>query len=63
MLHRLILPPEAGDAETLINGSLVVLSADAFKTITCAVVAKREAARALGGDPYQPRSRYYSHSP
>ena len=32
----------------LMNGSLLVVSSDGFATMRCAVVAKREAARALG---------------
>ena len=34
--------------KTLMNGSLLVLSEDAFDTCRCAVVARREAARQLG---------------
>jgi hypothetical protein len=56
VLHRVRLASDSAEAEeldlgqgkTLMNGTMLLLSSDGFRTHRCAVVARREAARALG---------------
>lgn len=39
---------DVGQGKTLMNGTLLLLSSDGFRTFRCATVARREAAKQLG---------------